>query len=89
MPWRSHLSNFLTHDFSPWANRYVYWVKSPLGLLIVAAVVALICGLFVANQGLVVFAAITMVIGVVVGTYSTIFVATPLVVWWHGRSAKS
>jgi preprotein translocase subunit SecF len=30
----------------------------------------------------------TMVIGVLVGTYSTIFIATPLVVWWEGRSAK-
>ncbi len=32
--------------------------------------------------------AFTMVVGVVVGTYSTIFVASPLVVWWRGRSQK-
>jgi preprotein translocase subunit SecF len=30
----------------------------------------------------------TMVIGVLVGTYSTIFIATPLVVWWEGRTAQ-
>jgi preprotein translocase subunit SecF len=29
----------------------------------------------------------TMVIGVLVGTYSTIFIAAPLVVWWEGRTA--
>ena len=61
---RTRLERILTHDFSPWANRHVYWLKSPLGLLIVAAVVALICGLSIASQGFVVFAAIVMVLGV-------------------------
>jgi preprotein translocase subunit SecF len=32
--------------------------------------------------------AFTMVIGVVVGTYSTIYIASPLVVWWRGRGVK-
>jgi len=32
--------------------------------------------------------AFTMVIGIVVGTYSTIYIATPMVVWWKARSAK-
>ena len=27
----------------------------------------------------------TMVVGIVVGTYSTLFIAVPLVSWWHGR----
>ena len=27
----------------------------------------------------------TMVVGIVVGTYSTIYIASPLVVWWQGR----
>lgn len=30
----------------------------------------------------------TMVIGIVVGTYSTIYIASPIVVWWQGRSAR-
>jgi preprotein translocase subunit SecF len=30
----------------------------------------------------------TMVVGILVGTYSTIFIATPLVVWWEERVAK-
>ena len=56
------LARLLTHDFSPWANRYVYWLKTPLGVLLVAAGASLVCGLFVASQGLVVFAAIAGVI---------------------------
>jgi len=31
----------------------------------------------------------TMVVGIIVGTYSTIFIATPLVVWWGERSSKA
>jgi preprotein translocase subunit SecF len=31
----------------------------------------------------------TMVIGILVGTYSTVFIATPLVVWWEGRAGKA
>jgi preprotein translocase subunit SecF len=30
----------------------------------------------------------TMVVGIVVGTYSTIYIASPLVVWWQGRTAR-
>jgi preprotein translocase subunit SecF len=32
--------------------------------------------------------AFTMVVGVIVGTYSTIYVASPLVIWWRGRSGR-
>jgi preprotein translocase subunit SecF len=30
----------------------------------------------------------TMVVGVLVGTYSTIFIATPLVLWWSVVSQR-
>jgi preprotein translocase subunit SecF len=30
----------------------------------------------------------TMVVGIVVGTYSTIYIASPIVVWWQNRSTK-
>lgn len=34
--------------------------------------------------------AFTMVVGVLVGTYSTVFIASPIVVWWReGRSARA
>jgi preprotein translocase subunit SecF len=31
----------------------------------------------------------TMVVGIVVGTYSTIFIAVPIVNWWYGRQEKA
>ena len=31
----------------------------------------------------------TMVVGILVGTYSTIYIASPLVIWWQGRSQKA
>ena len=49
-------------DFCPWANRYVYWLKQPIGWLIVAAAACLLIGLFLAPQGWVMFAALTAVI---------------------------
>ena len=51
---------------------------------------------FLAVLGLYVFGgevlngfAFTMVVGIVVGTYSTIYIATPLVVWWKQRDARA
>jgi len=32
--------------------------------------------------------AFTLLIGIVVGTYSSIFIASPVLLWWHGRSQK-
>jgi preprotein translocase subunit SecF len=32
--------------------------------------------------------AFAMVVGIVVGTYSTIYIASPVVVWWQGISQK-
>jgi preprotein translocase subunit SecF len=29
----------------------------------------------------------TMVVGIIVGTYSTLFIAVPLVNWWYARQA--
>jgi preprotein translocase subunit SecF len=30
----------------------------------------------------------TMVVGILVGTYSTIYIASPIVIWWQGRAQK-
>jgi preprotein translocase subunit SecF len=30
-----------------------------------------------------------MVVGVVAGTYSTLFIAVPLVSWWYARQGKA
>jgi uncharacterized protein (DUF58 family) len=52
----------LNHDFCPWANRYVYWLKQPIGWFMLAAAAALLIGVSVAHQVLAVFAAIVVVI---------------------------
>jgi uncharacterized protein (DUF58 family) len=41
------LHRALNHDFCPWANRWVYWLKHPLASVGLACVVAAACGLFV------------------------------------------
>jgi uncharacterized protein (DUF58 family) len=40
-------NDVLSHDFCPWANRWVYWLKNPLSCLALAAGAALLCGCFV------------------------------------------
>lgn len=40
----------LNHDFCPDANRFVYWLKKPLSILVIAAVVALACALLLNPQ---------------------------------------
>ena len=61
------ITDSLNTDFCPWANRYIYWLKKPLGILVVAATASLLCGLFVAPQGLVIAATIaaTIILGMV------------------------
>lgn len=54
--------NLANHDLCPWANRYVYWLKQPIGWLIVAATACILIGLAIAPQGWVMFAAIVAVI---------------------------
>lgn len=59
------LHNFagaLNYDFCPWANRYVYWLKQPIGWFVLAATAALFIGLSVSPQALFVFAAILVVV---------------------------
>ncbi|MEW4489936.1 DUF58 domain-containing protein [Thalassoglobus sp. JC818] len=53
--------NVLNHDFCPWANRWVYWIKHPLACLAAAAIVAGSCGLFVNPVGFAILAAILLV----------------------------
>lgn len=52
-------SAWIHYDFCPWANRYVDWLKQPIGWFAIAAAASLAIGLTLAPQGLVMFAAIT------------------------------
>ena len=51
-------------DHCEWANRYVYWLKTPLGVLLSCAVFSLLCGLFYAPQAFLLLAVIAAVVAV-------------------------
>lgn len=55
--------SWLTNDYTPWANRYVYWIKSPLGVLVILAAVSLAMGLFVTPQGYVLLLTTLVIVG--------------------------
>ena len=38
------------HDFCPWANRYVYWLKQPIGWFVVGTAAAALTALFLEPQ---------------------------------------
>ncbi|MEM9657718.1 MAG: DUF58 domain-containing protein [Planctomycetota bacterium] len=62
--WFDWLLWIATEDHCAWANRYVYWIKTPLGILLSCAFFALLCGLFMAPQAFVLVGVIAAVIGV-------------------------
>jgi uncharacterized protein (DUF58 family) len=57
---REQETQFMHYDFCPWANRYVYWLKKPIGWLFTAALCSLLLGIYVAPQG---FAVAAVVVG--------------------------
>lgn len=40
----------LQHDFCPWANAYVYWLKRPIGWVFLAFASSLLLGIYVSHQ---------------------------------------
>ncbi|MEE2938569.1 MAG: DUF58 domain-containing protein [Planctomycetota bacterium] len=44
-------ARLLTTDFCPWANRFVYWLKEPVGWLFLATMISVIVGLYLAPIG--------------------------------------
>ncbi len=58
----NRLACALNHDFCPGVNRYVYWLKQPIGWFVLAAAAAAFIGFSVSPQALFVFAAILVVI---------------------------
>ena len=45
------LARILTTDFCPWANRFVYWLKEPIGWFVVATIISCIIGLYFSPVG--------------------------------------
>jgi len=55
------LNESLNHDFCPWANRYVYWLKKPIGWFVVAFMASLLLGVCVSPQAFLAAAAIAAI----------------------------
>ncbi len=45
------LTGLATYDFCPWANRYVYWLKEPVGWFALALILSLLVGAFLSPLG--------------------------------------
>jgi len=58
------LHHALTTDFCPWANRYVYWLKEPIGWFVMAFVTSIMVGMHVSPVGWVLASAILGIITV-------------------------
>ncbi len=56
------VSQLLNYDFCPSANQWVYWVKTPMASLSLAALAALSCAMFVKPIALIAFAAVLVVV---------------------------
>lgn len=50
-----------SHDFCPSLNRYVYWLKQPIGWFVLAALASLLVAIMLGPQGWVLFAGIVTV----------------------------
>jgi uncharacterized protein (DUF58 family) len=58
------IRSLLTTDFCPWANRYVYWMKQPLGWYALGAFASLLIGMFVSPSGWTMLACCIVVIAI-------------------------
>ena len=61
---KSWAARMLTTDFFPSANRFVYWLKEPVGWFVLATCVSVIIGLYFAPIGWTLAAALSSVIAV-------------------------
>lgn len=64
---QSRITSLLTSDFCPWANRFVYWLKEPVGWFVLATAASVIIGLYANPVGWTIAGALTgiMVVGMV------------------------
>lgn len=54
----------MTTDFCPWANRFVYWLKEPIGWFVLATVISATVGLYVNPIGWTLAASLLAIIAV-------------------------
>ena len=58
------LTRILTTDFCPWANRFVYWLKEPIGWFVVATAISCMVGLYLSPVGWTLAASLLSIIAV-------------------------
>lgn len=58
----SRINTLATYDFCPWANRYVYWLKEPVGWFVIATLASLLVGAFLSPIGWTVAAGLAAVL---------------------------
>jgi uncharacterized protein (DUF58 family) len=65
--WMSSVLEMANYDFCPNLNRYVYWMKRPIGWVVAAIAFSILIGIFVGPQGYVLAAAFValLVLGLV------------------------
>ena len=56
------LSAVGSHDFCPWANRYVYWLKQPIGWFVVGALASMLTAIFLAPHAWIIFGSLIVVL---------------------------
>ncbi len=75
-------------DFATVANHSVNqtWMRS---CFTSGAVLIMLLSLFFLGSPSIYWFVLTLIVGIVLGTYSSIFVATPLLVYWNERSSRN
>jgi len=46
----TRMGSAMHYDFCPWVNRYVYWLKRPIGWVVLAFAASLLLGIYVSRQ---------------------------------------
>ncbi|MGI9471900.1 MAG: DUF58 domain-containing protein [Rubripirellula sp.] len=59
---QSWLVRAVTTDFCPWANRFIYWLKEPIGWFVLAIVASMIVGMYANPVGWTIAGALTCII---------------------------
>lgn len=75
--WLSGLRELLHRDFCPWANRYVYWLKRPIGWFVIGIAATILMGLHVSVKAFLASA--------VLGAIAVAGLSWPLVAFWAIR----
>ena len=63
LPWLHQTNAAMSHDFCPWANRWIYWLKKPFYCLLLAMGLSLICGIFLSPAVLLLTAILAVITG--------------------------